>query len=90
MASGKRRDRLSNIAEQIFGRHFEGRILAFDPESARQFAKLVAGRKGIGRPISELDAMIASITLVHGAVLATRNTKDFEHCGIRLINPWIA
>jgi predicted nucleic acid-binding protein len=21
-------------------------------------------------------------------VLATRNTKDFEHCGVNLVNPW--
>jgi len=25
---------------------------------------------------------------VHGATLATRNTADFETCGIRLVNPW--
>jgi len=36
------------------------------------------------------DAMIAAIARVHRATLATRNTGDFEHCGIRLINPWTA
>jgi len=26
---------------------------------------------------------------VHGAALATRNTADFEGCGVRLVNPWV-
>jgi toxin FitB len=25
---------------------------------------------------------------VHGLTLATRNTADFEACGIELVNPW--
>jgi len=44
----------------------------------------------VGRPISQLDAMIAAITLSREAALATRNTRDFEGCGIRVINPWTA
>jgi toxin FitB len=38
--------------------------------------------------MSQFDAMIAAIARVHLAALATRNGSDFEHCGIRLINPW--
>jgi predicted nucleic acid-binding protein len=34
--------------------------------------------------------MIAPIARSHGAALATRNSDDFEHCGIWLINPWTA
>jgi len=32
--------------------------------------------------------MIAGIARSHGASLATRNVRDFEDCGIRLIDPW--
>jgi predicted nucleic acid-binding protein len=32
--------------------------------------------------------MIAGIARAHGATLATRNVRDFEGCGIRLIDPW--
>ena len=35
-----------------------------------------------------LDAQIAGIVRSHNATLATRNTRDFEDCGIHLINPW--
>ncbi|AJG23640.1 hypothetical protein RR42_s2052 [Cupriavidus basilensis] len=35
------------------------------------------------------DAQIAAICRHHGAVLATRNGKDFEGIGLSLVNPWL-
>ncbi len=88
MAPGRRKHRLAEAAEGIFTHDFQGRILTFDQSAARHFAKIVAARETMGRPIADLDAMIAAIARAHGATLATRNVKDFEHCGIRLVNPW--
>jgi hypothetical protein len=34
------------------------------------------------------DAQIAAIALDQGAMLATRNVKDFAGCGVKLVNPW--
>lgn len=34
------------------------------------------------------DSLIAATAKVHGLTLATRNTADFEACGIELVNPW--
>ena len=42
-----------------------------------------------GRPIAGMDAQGAAIANVHVALLATRNTADFEGCGLRLVNPWV-
>jgi len=36
-----------------------------------------------------LDAQIAAIVHSRDAILATRNTADFEGWGVRLENPWI-
>jgi predicted nucleic acid-binding protein len=88
MAEGRRKQRLAEAAEEIFAQEFHGRILAFDQPAARHFARIVAARESLGRPIADLDAMIAAIARAHGATLATRNVKDLEHCGIRLLNPW--
>ena len=85
---GKRRTRLLAAVEKMFAEEFEGRILPFDEDSARAFAGIVAAREAAGRPISQLDAMIAAIARSHRAAVATRNTADFQHCGIDLINPW--
>ncbi len=86
---GKRRDKLNSEAEATFRQDFGGRILEFDEMAARQFAHIASSRRRAGRPIAEFDAQIAAIARVHGALLATRNTGDFEDCGIRLANPWV-
>lgn len=86
---GKRRLYLANAIEKLLMHEFEGRILPFDEEAARLFPKIVVGRDAGGRPITQFDAMIASIARSCGAAVATRNTNDFEHCGVRIINPWL-
>lgn len=85
---GKRRDQLLREAESIFVQDFAGRILAFDESSARMFAVIATQRRAQGRPIGESDAQIAAIARANDATLATRNTNDFEGCGVRLVNPW--
>ena len=86
---GKRRDSLKTDAEAMFTEDYSGRILVFDEHAARAFAQIASSRRKIGRPMAEFDAQIAAIAYVHDAVLATRNTDDFEGCGIRVVNPWL-
>lgn len=43
-----------------------------------------------GETRSQADMLIAATAAVHGLPLVTRNTKDFEGCGISLINPFIS
>jgi hypothetical protein len=88
LPKGRRRDGLEREAETMFTQDFGGRILPFDEPAARTFALLAATRRKLGRPIEFFDAQIAAISRVHGAALATRNTDDFEGCGIKLVNPW--
>jgi hypothetical protein len=91
LASGKRKQSLLALTEKLFGSEgFQDRILPFDHQASREFAKILASREAAGRRMSQFDAMIAAIARSHGAALATRNTDDFENCGIRLINPWTA
>lgn len=63
---------------------FEGRILTFDVTAAFRCAALHVPDS---RP--DRDSMIAATALVHGLTLATRNTKDFEGCGVPVLNPWL-
>jgi len=88
LPAGRRRSNLQGAIEKIFFEEFAGRILPFDEQAARAFAKIVASRDALGRPISQFDAMIAAIARSRGAGLATRNTVDFEDCGLRIVNPW--
>jgi len=85
---GKRRGTLLEGAERMFGKVLAGRILPFDEDAARAFPEIAVRRRAQGRPIAELDAQIAAIAQSRDATLATRNTADFEGCGVRLVNPW--
>jgi toxin FitB len=89
LAAGKRRSDLLAGAERMFTKVLAGRMFAFEDEAAHAFAKIASTRRKAGRPIAEMDAQIAAIAKAHGAQLATRNTADFEGCGIRLVNPWV-
>ncbi len=37
----------------------------------------------------ERDAMIAATAKEHGYTIVTRNTGDFDGCGVPLLNPWL-
>jgi toxin FitB len=88
LPDGQRRRKLWEAANEIFNEDFAGRVLRFDSEAARAYAEIGASRRSAGGPISQFDATIAAITRSHGAILATRNAKDFEGCGIHVVNPW--
>lgn len=87
LADGRRRDLLATTAAEVFAA-FRELILPFDDHAAHHYGQIVAGREAGGRPISVADAQIAAICASRGALLATRNTRDFEGTGISTINPW--
>lgn len=84
--SSRYRDSLTSLIED----RFRNRILPNDMFSAMRYGEVVAAREAAGRPIGPMDAMIASICLVHGATLATRNVRDFDGLDLRLVNPFEA
>jgi predicted nucleic acid-binding protein len=87
LPSGKRKQKLEAHAMAMFEEDFAGRILPFDAHAAVEYATLVAECEAKGRAAAMADAQIAAICRTHGAPIATRNVKDFELCGIEVINP---
>jgi len=90
MPAGKRRNQLAAAVAAIFDEDFVERVLPFDGDAAVAFADIVAARRSLGTPISQFDAMIAALARSRGAQLATRNDRDFAHCGVDVVNPWRA
>lgn len=85
---GQRREGLKAALDATFSEDFEGRVLPFDTDAAKTYAEIAAGRRSAGRPIADEDCQIAAIARAAGAVIVTRNTRDFEGCGVEQINPW--
>ena len=89
LPAGRRRALILDAIEGMLEEDFRDRILPFDSNAARAYSVIAAERRAAGRPISQFDCQIAAIARAHGAAVATRNTADFEGCGIEVINPWL-
>jgi hypothetical protein len=88
LPSGKRKNLLLNLAEQMLQEDFQDRCLPFDCQAAGQYALIVAERNRQGHPVSVEDAQIAAIAVTADLAIATRNIKDFSNIeGLKLVNP---
>ena len=90
MPAGRGQKALRDAVEGMIAEDFRGRIVDFDLPAARQYGKILATRRNMGRPIREFDAQIAAIASVHRAKLATRDVNNFVACGLNVLNPWLA
>jgi hypothetical protein len=88
LPGGKRRDLLGERFATFVTLVFGERIVAFDYAAAERYGEIAAQRRAAGRPISTLDAQIAAIARSRALVLATRDTRDFDACGVELVNPF--
>jgi predicted nucleic acid-binding protein len=88
LPDGRRKAELADRIERTLAEDFGGRILSFDDDASTHYADIVVAREHRGLPISMADAQVAAICRCHTARLATRNTKDFAHTGIDLVDPW--
>lgn len=88
LPAGKRRNALEAAMFRWLDQGFGERILPFDSAGAQAYSKIAAGRRQAGRPINEADCQIAAICHTRGAVLVTRNARDFKATGVEIVNPW--
>ncbi|HEY3155877.1 MAG TPA: type II toxin-antitoxin system VapC family toxin [Candidatus Eisenbacteria bacterium] len=88
LPEGRRRSAFEAAATSMFREDFAGRILSFGTDAALPYARIASERRRAGRPISHFDAQIAAIARSTGATLATRNARDFDGCGVSVIDPW--
>jgi predicted nucleic acid-binding protein len=85
LADRTRVKKLSDWLEHELPTYFHGRILPIDSQVADRWGRLLADA---GRPLPVVDSLLAATALTHKMRLVTRNTRDFEHGGLKLVNPW--
>lgn len=83
---GRRRRQLEHWFDEIAGCIH---CLSWDNETGLRWAELLAHLRSIGRPMPIKDSLIAATALTHGLQVATRNRRDFENCGIELVDPFV-
>ncbi len=87
LPNGKRKELLTQTLDGLM-KLFKGRILPFDTEAARHFAKLAVAAKAKGRGFPTPDGYIAAIATSQGYIVASRDTAPYEAAGVKVINPW--
>ncbi len=88
LPDGRRRLQMKEKFEQFIALAFAQRVLGYDEAAARLYGEIMGVRKELGRPMSVPDGQIAAVARSHGLSIATRNTRDFEECGVDLLNPF--
>lgn len=74
------------MREDLAGR-FHDRLLPVDDKIAVEWGRISGTSDARGAPLPVTDALIAATSVVHGLVVATRNTADLARCGARCVNP---
>jgi predicted nucleic acid-binding protein len=90
LPAGRRRRELEKRFFGFVSRGLGGRILDFDHAAADFYPDIIVVREKAGRRLQGSDGLILAAAKSRGAGIATRNTADFEGCGVSLINPWIS
>lgn len=66
-------------------RDFNGQILPVTLEIADLWGRLCPTQR-----LLTADGLMAATALVHDLTLVTRNVRDFERSGVRLVNPFVS
>ena len=87
LPDGKRKRGFEGTINAVI-RNYADRTFSFHPTDALICGAVRARRRRLGQPIGLADAQIAAIAKHNNCTVATRNIADFQHIGVRLINPW--
>ena len=61
------------------------RVLDFDRAAAMTFGRITAHAQRAGLPVGDMDALIASVALLNGETVVTRNERHFSSIpGLRI------
>ncbi len=83
LPSGRRKNQLSDRVENELLPVFSGRILPFDLDASKTFAKLMSEARVQGASIGKADGYIAAIAASCSFSIATRDTAPFQAAGLR-------
>ena len=63
-------------------------ILPVTDKIARFAGEIRGSLQAEGQPRTQADMLIVATAAVHNLPLVTRNVRDFERCGVELLNPF--
>jgi predicted nucleic acid-binding protein len=88
LAPSRRREQLQMWLEKDLHEWFENRILVIDEAIADRWGLLTATGQRTGKPLAIIDGLLSATALEHKLTIVTRNSADFVHAGVPILNPW--
>ena len=88
LSPGKRRDELERWLDTDLSRWFEGRLLPVTRAISNRWGILAAQSQQRGRPLGNIDGLLAATAFEHGLTVVTRNTGHFENLAVQILDPW--
>lgn len=85
LPAGRRRTRLLDWFRGGIARLH---LIPIDHHTGHAWANLLADLKRRGQAMPVKDSLIAATAIRHGLTIATRNTKDYRHAGVKVVNPF--
>lgn len=86
LTAGRRRRRLERWFDEGVGRVL---CLAWDAQTGRRWAELLAALRGRGTAMPIKDSMIAATALRHDLTVVSRNQRDFAKAGLPTFDPFV-
>lgn len=83
LAAGEKRQALAHWLEHDLTGRLGVRVIPVHDGIAQVWGRL--GARGANSPI---DALIGATAVVAGLTVVTRNVRDFDGLGARILNPW--
>ena len=84
--SWKPKPKVQSLLEKILEQRFQ--ILEVSSDISRRAGIMRGQHRTQGQTRAQADMLIAATAQIHQLILVTRNTADFEDCGIDLLNPF--
>lgn len=69
---------------------FGKNLLPVTKAISHRWGMLAARSQQQGKPLGNIDGLLAATAFEHGLTVATRNTRHFEDLGVNLFDPWDA
>jgi predicted nucleic acid-binding protein len=85
LPAGKRR---ANLERWFAAGVSQLECLPWDTDAGLRWAELLARLRRSGQAMPIKDSLIAATALVHGLIVATRNTSDFRKAGVKVTDPF--
>lgn len=85
---GRKRDEIEANLSLLLRDIVPGRLIDLNQAAAADAAAVHVIRGRAKAAHQAPNSLIAGIARHHGAVLATRNVRDFAGLGVKIINPW--